>query len=166
MLDLVVAFRQTQCVRVAAELELADLLADGARSATELAAVTGSYGPFLRRLLRALAALGFVQALPDGRYVLTELGEELTAGRLRDTARMYGSRPVWSAWEGLEHAVRTGGRGFDHVHGTDVWEYYTSHPEDAARFQAAMAGLTRLRRSDRRRVRLRAVQTRDRRRRR
>ena len=141
-LDLVVALRQTQCVRVAAELELADLLVRGPRSATELAEATGSYEPFLRRLLRALTALELVASLADGRYALTALGEEFTAGRLRGAARMYGSTPVWSAWEGLEHAVRTGERGFDHVHGTDVWEYYAAHPDDGARFDAAMAGLT------------------------
>jgi DNA-binding transcriptional ArsR family regulator len=142
VLDLVAAFRQTQCVRVAAELELADVLAEGARSVSELAEVTGSYEPFLYRLMRALTALELVESLPDGRYGLTALGEELTAERLRGAARMYGSGPVWSAWEGLEHAVRTGGRAFDHVHGTDLWEYYAAHPGDAARFDASMAGLT------------------------
>ena len=142
VLDLVVAFRQSQCVRVAAELELADHLAPGARSVTDLAGITGSYEPFLRRLLRALASLGLVEMLPGDRFGLTPAGEELTAERLRDVARMYGSEPAWSAWEGLEHAVRTGDRGFDHAHGTDTWGYYASHPHDAERFDAAMAALT------------------------
>lgn len=142
VLDLVVAFRQTQCLRVAAELELADHLAGGPRSAGELAEVTGSYEPFLRRLLRALVCLGLVETVPADRFGLTALGEELTAGRLRDVARMYGSEPVWSAWEGLGHAVRTGDRAFDHAHGTDTWGYYASNPDAAERFDAAMAALT------------------------
>lgn len=141
-LDLVVAFRQTQCLRVAAELGLADHLAGGARSAPELAEVTGTYEPLLRRLLRAMAGLGLVEVIAGGRFVLTAVGQELTAGRLRGAALMYGSDPVWSAWESLDHAVRTGGRGFDHAHGTDIWEYYAAHPGEAARFDAAMANLT------------------------
>jgi hypothetical protein len=143
VLDLVLAFRQTQCVRAAAELGLADHLAGGACSAAELAEATGSHEPFLRRLLRALVVLELVQTLPGDRYALTTLGEELTAGRLRDVARMFGSEPTWSAWGGLEHAVRTGEPGFDHAHGAGTWEYYASHPEDSERFDAAMAALTR-----------------------
>lgn len=142
VLDLIVAFRRTQCVRVAAELGLADHLTRGPRSSAELADVTGAHEPFLCRLLRALVCIGLVESLPAHRYGLTTLGEELTAGRLRDVARMYGSEPVWSAWEGLAHAVRTGGRGFDHAHGTDTWGYYASNPDAAERFDAAMGALT------------------------
>ena len=87
--------------------------------------------------------LELVDTLPGNRYGLTTLGEELTAGRLRDVARMFGSEPTWSAWGGLEHAVRTGEPGFDHAHGADTWEYYASHPDDSERFDAAMAALTR-----------------------
>jgi hypothetical protein len=142
VLDLIVAFRQTQCLRVAAELELADHLADGPCSLTALAEATGAYEPFLRRLLRALTGLAIVETVPDDRYRLTGLGEQLTAPNLRAVARMYGSEPFWSAWEGLEHAVRTGERGIDHAHHTDAWEYFASHPADAERFDAGMAALT------------------------
>ncbi len=41
-----------------AELGIADLLAGGARSVTDLAACTGADAGSLRRLLRALARLG------------------------------------------------------------------------------------------------------------
>ena len=143
VLDLIVAFRQTQCLRVAAELEFADHLADGPCSASALAEATGAYEPFLRRLLRALdRASPIVQTPPEDRYRLTALGEQLTAPNLRAVARMFGSEPFWSAWEGLEHAVRTGERGIDHAYGTDAWEYFASHPADAERFDAGMAALT------------------------
>jgi hypothetical protein len=45
----------SRAVYAAARLRLADLLADGPRTAAELAASTGNHAPSLQRLLRALA---------------------------------------------------------------------------------------------------------------
>ena len=52
------AMAQMACV--AAELRLADLLADGPKHASELAQPTGSHAPSLHRLLRAIGWFGCV----------------------------------------------------------------------------------------------------------
>lgn len=142
LLELIVAFRQTQCIRVAADLGVADHLVDGPATSADLAAACGAKEPFLRRLLRALTALGLLEQDADGRYRLTPVGEQLGPGGIGPAAQFYGNDPVWSSWGALDHAVRTGERPFDHVYGMRNWEYYSVHPEEAVRFDAAMASLT------------------------
>jgi O-methyltransferase/methyltransferase family protein len=142
LLKLIVAFRQTQCIRVAVEFGVADQLASGPATSAELATACGAEEPFLRRLLRALTGLGLLDQDDDGRYRLTEVGEQMRVDRLGPAALFFGGDPIWSAWGALDHAVRTGEHPFDHVHGMDVWEYYAAHPDEGSRFDAAMASIT------------------------
>jgi hypothetical protein len=58
---LIDGYKVTQAVYVAATLGIADLLADGPRGSDDLAAATGTDAGVLRRLLRALAALGVLE---------------------------------------------------------------------------------------------------------
>jgi hypothetical protein len=59
-------------------------------------------------------------------------------------ARMYGGSPLWQAWAGLEHSVRSGEPSFKHVHGMPMFEYLAAHPESARRFDDAMVTSSRL----------------------
>ena len=61
----------------AAKLELADRLADGPKSAEELAGPTGTHEPSLHRLMRTLAGFGVLTSVDDRRFALTPLGEAL-----------------------------------------------------------------------------------------
>jgi len=133
---------QAQCLRAAAELRLPGHLAAGPASSAELAAACAAHEPSLRRLLRILTAMGLLSADGAGKYALTPLGEELGSDRLGPYAVYFGSEPAWSAWAALAHAVRTGERAFDDVHGMRNWQYFAAHPETGAGFQAAMASLT------------------------
>jgi Dimerisation domain len=57
----------TNLVYVAAELGIADQLADGSKKAEELAAATGTKADALRRILRGLAVLGVLAQTARGR---------------------------------------------------------------------------------------------------
>src|SRR6185437_3715875 len=109
----------------------------------DLAAATKSDERSLGRLLAALATVGVYERQPDGRYANTDLGDALTAERLADWATFAGGAAMWHAWGALEHSVRTGESAFTAVHGDDVWRYRAAHPEEGARFDAAMAALSR-----------------------
>jgi O-methyltransferase/methyltransferase family protein len=128
-------------VYVAAELGLADLLAERPQTADQLATATRAHPAALKRLLKALVALELLEQNGD-LFQLTPVGQELRDGRLRGAARFFGGHPVWGTWGGLKHSIMTGERAFDHVHGMRSWEYYKSHPEAAQRFDAAMHALT------------------------
>ena len=128
-------------MHAAAELGIADLLAEGAKSSDELARATGAHPQALHRLLRALAAME-VLAEGGGRFSLTPIGEEMRSERQAGSARFYGYETNWLAWGSLLHSILTGERAFDHVHGMRNWDYYRQHPDAAARFDAAMRAMT------------------------
>jgi hypothetical protein len=143
--QLVDGFQVSQGLAVAAQLGIADLLADGARPSDELAAACGADPAALYRLLRALATTGVLRELDARCFELTAVGEGLRSdvdGSLAGWAAFIGSGAYWSAWGALGHSVRTGGNAFQHVHGEDVWTYRSTRPEESARFDRAMASLS------------------------
>src|ERR671932_578547 len=66
-------FWVSQALYVAAELGLADLLADGPRTADDLASTAGAHAPALYRVLRLLASEGVFAETEDGRFELTPM---------------------------------------------------------------------------------------------
>ena len=139
---LVNAYRQSQCLRVAVNLQIAERLAEGSRTAAELAQQCGAHEPSLQRLLRALVAMEILIEDPPGRYVLTSLGEQLRADLLGPIAQLFNSPIYWEPWVNLEHSVKTGERAFDLVFGMRDWDYYAANPDVGAQFDAAMAANT------------------------
>ncbi len=95
---------------MAARLRIADLLADGPRSAADLAAATGSNPDALFRLMRGLASLGVCRHLGGDRFALDEAGQLLRGdapGSVRGMALHWGVR-LWGAMGQLDQSVRTG----------------------------------------------------------
>jgi O-methyltransferase domain/Dimerisation domain len=138
-------YRISQAIHVAAVLGIADLLADGPRSADDLADATGSDPDALYRLLRALAGVGVFAEEAGRRFGLTPLGSGLRSdapGSLRHVAVELGQPYLWHAWGDLLHSVRTGENAFRHVHGTSIWEFRARHPDASDAFGAAMSAQT------------------------
>jgi hypothetical protein len=127
-------------VLAAAELGVADALADGPRTTEELARVTETHAPSLARLLRVLAPAGIVTEAEPGRFALTAMGEALQ------------TKPPGSIGSGLQilsgfilrplaetaHTVRTGQTGFARLFGEPFYEYLDHHPELDENFGRAM----------------------------
>jgi hypothetical protein len=138
-------YQVSQALYVAAKLDIADLLTDGARSAEALAEHVGVHGPTLHRLLRLLASLGVFAEDDDGRFGLTPLAECLRSdapGSQRDWAIMVCGPTFWASWGELLHSIRTGVTAFPKVHGMSNWEYRKHHPAEQAIFDAAMTANT------------------------
>jgi hypothetical protein len=147
MRNLLMSFVVSRAVQVAAELGLADALADGPKDRDALARGVGAHADTMNRLIRALASFGIFKQLADGRVANTAQSECLRSdapGSLRELARMYAGSPMWQAWTGLEHSVRSGEPAFEHVHGSPVFEYLAQHPESARRFDNGMVASSRL----------------------
>jgi hypothetical protein len=143
---LVNGFEISQALHVAATLCLADHLRDGPMSARELASTIKVHEAALYRLMRALASVGVLRE-EQSRFALTSVGEYLRSdvpGTLTSMAEFVGRPNVWQAWGALLHAVRSGETAFDHVHGRDVWDYRSRHPEETRIFDRAMASGTEL----------------------
>lgn len=132
-----------QAIHAAAALGVADRLASGARATGEIAVETAADATAMRRLLRALATLGLVRALPGDRWELTALGEPLgtdTPGSLHAYALLHG-RQLWSRWGRMPEAVRTGAAAKGAGAATS-FDAFQSDDESSDVFGAAMAGVT------------------------
>ena len=99
--QLIMGFRVTQLIYVAAKLELSKHLARGPQTAQELAPMVGADAGALYRLLRALASLGVFVETTDARFEMTPTAQLLqrdVPGSLRSTAMLYGDELIWRAY--------------------------------------------------------------------
>jgi hypothetical protein len=95
---------------VAAELGLADVLADGPRTVDQIAAATGTHAPSLFQLLRALTTIDLCRQREDGTFEMTPLGALLgtdVPGSLHSWAR-WSAAVLWPIWGRLLDSVKTG----------------------------------------------------------
>jgi len=130
---------------VAAKLRIADKLAVGPKTAAQLATETGTHGPTLYRVLRALAGFGVFSESADGSFSLTPVSELLrtgVAGSMRGMADFVGSEWSWKAWGELMHSVRTGRTAFDHAFGKPCFEYLSEHLDESEVFNEGMSGFS------------------------
>lgn len=135
----------SQAIAVAAELGIADLLKDGAKSAATIARAVNASEDGVYRLLRALASVGLFAETGERRFRLTPLGKLLRTDSpeaLGGYARFVGHESTWRPWGELRHGVRTGEPAFDQVFAMPIFEYFAKMPEAAAIFDAAMTSIS------------------------
>jgi cyclopropane fatty-acyl-phospholipid synthase-like methyltransferase len=139
MMQLILGKWVTRPIHVAAELGIADLLANGPLNTADLATATGTHAPSLYRLMRALSSIGiFTESAPHS-FALTALGESLCSDQLRPQALLFGSRWHDQAWSELLHSVRTGEAAFEKAFGQPAFDWLQAHPEAAELFASATA---------------------------
>lgn len=142
LLELAGGFHVARALYVAAQLRVADLLADGPKSAAELAAATGTHAASLERMLALLACVGVFSQDDARRFALTPVSMRLqsnVAQSLRDVIVFQLGEEAYRAWGELMHGVRTGAAAFEKAFGAGVWEYRGRHPEYGALFDSAMS---------------------------
>src|SRR5882724_7128238 len=131
-------------LRVAAQLNLADHLAEGPRSAEELAPPTRTHAPSLHRIMRALAGLGLLTEDAAHRFSLTALGETLKTGApgsVRASILTLASDWFSRTMENLLYSVQTGKTGFERAYGMPAFDWLAKHPEEASLFSETMIGV-------------------------
>jgi hypothetical protein len=144
LIQMATGYWVSRIVYAAAKLDLADRLADGPKSAAELAGSTETDAPSLHRLMRALAALGILAGRDGNRFALTPLGETLKSGApgsARATVLTLGGPFGWRAWEEIVYSIQTGKTGFEKAFGMGAFDYLARHPEDASLFSETMIGI-------------------------
>lgn len=134
-----------QTITAAAELGIADTLADGPASAAELARRVNADVDSLQRMLRALIGIGVFRQRRNGDYELTALANTLrtdSAVSLAGMARWIGSLQHREHWSHLTDAVRTGTAVVPQLRGMPTFEYFAGEPELAEVFNQAMTGVS------------------------
>src|SRR5258707_7963940 len=139
--DLMTARWVADMIGVAAELELADFINAGAKTAEEIAKAKGLHASSVYRLLRGLASYGIFAEQEDGTFAQTPRSDTLRKdvphsawGVAQLTTRPWAVR----TWMELGHSIRAGTPAFEHVHGMQVFEYFNKHPNELELFAEAM----------------------------
>lgn len=134
----------TAALSAAAELGVADALYDQPLTAAALAARLSCDEPALTRLLRVLCGEGLLELTAQRQYRLTELGQELRTGRMRELARFVGSPFMWDPWTQLAAGIRDPARSaFERTHGRPLFEHLDRDAEAAALYHRAVDAFTR-----------------------
>jgi hypothetical protein len=138
--QLIMGFRASQMIYVAAKLGVADHLEAGPQPADALANAVGAARRPLYRLLRALASIGVFAETREGAFALTPMGRLLQRkpGSLRSSALLYGDEVFWSAYGQMLHSVQTGEPAFEHAHGAPLFSYLATDQRAASLFHETM----------------------------
>ncbi|WP_083753212.1 methyltransferase [Actinosynnema sp. ALI-1.44] len=141
LMRLVWGYTSTGLVVAALRLDLPDRLADRTRSTADLADELGVHEPSLRRLLRALTAIGLTSEPHAGHYALTSVGTLLrkdVPDSLHAVVRVSTDETILRGWRDLDWSVRTGQIAFNRVYGTDFFTHIAEDAELSALFNASM----------------------------
>jgi O-methyltransferase domain/Dimerisation domain len=143
--DLFAGAYVSRAIYVAAQLDIATVLADGHRTYAELARITHTRADTLYRLLRALASHGLFAENDHGCFANTEksalLRSDIT-GSMRPLILMFGDELIVTLWQSLSHSVTTGEPAFEHVYGMHQFDYLSLHPDKAKIFDDAMVSVS------------------------
>jgi O-methyltransferase domain len=140
LMQLTSACWTSRCLHVVAELGVADALGDQPQSTEALARIIGAHPQALYRVLRLLASVGVFE-WKDGTWHQTDASRFLRSdhpGSLRDYVRMLGLPFFWSAFEDLEHSLRTGESAFSKRHPEGVFAFLANHRGESRIFDSAM----------------------------
>ncbi len=147
MLEMIIATWTSQAITAAAQLGVADALAEGALPIDELADRVGADTDALRRLLRALIGRGIFRLGRDGRYELNALADTLRSdapASMNWAARFYGSHEQRERWTLLADSVRTGNAVVPALHGMESFDYFAEQPAHAELFNQTMTSVSKL----------------------
>ena len=127
---LISGYVSSQVIYVAAKLRIADHLVAGPQTAGELARVTQSHGPSLKRFLRALTSLAVFTEDDEGRFGLGPLGHLLRTDTDRSlhAFAVHNNEETYRAWGEALHSALTGEPAFQHLYGKSFYEYMAEHP--------------------------------------
>jgi len=147
MIEMILAGWTSQAITVAAQLGVADALADGPLPIDQLAARVDADADALRRLLRALISRGVFRYRRDGRYELNSLADTLRSdapASMKSAARFYGSQEQRERWTLLVDSVRTGTSVVPALRGKSSFDYFAEEPELAELFNQTMTSVSEM----------------------
>ncbi len=145
LLQLSFGYVMSSALWVAAELGVADLLANGARPVAELASQTATNEDALYRVLRLLAMAGIFTETQPRHFGLTPPAELLSSKArrsLRDTVLWLADPFHFRIAGDLLHSVKTGQPTVEHVTGKPAFEYFPTDQVENERFNNAMTNLS------------------------
>jgi hypothetical protein len=131
-------------VNIVAQLAIPDRLADGPRTADDLARETGVNADALYRVMRALASTGVFEERDGRKFALTSAGEMLKKGPVRDMALWIANEFNLRVHANAMHSVKTGEPAVSVTVGEGAFEHFAKNPGLSRVFNDAMTGFSSL----------------------
>jgi O-methyltransferase domain len=142
IVEMVMAQFVSRLTHLTAKLKLPDYLAEGPKTAEELATLTATHAPSLYRVMRTLASLGLFTEDPSHRFALQPLGAALKSGTPSyATALIMGGEMVARSLDNMLYSVQTGKTGFQNSFGVPLFDWLGGHPAEASLFNQTMVGI-------------------------
>lgn len=141
-----ISFTIPAALRVAAKLNIADLLKEGSKNINELAEKTNSIPVVLNRILRMLASEGIFSESEGSRYSLAPAGYFLLSDHqysLRDAVLMLTNETLWRPVGNVVESVQ-GNPAFENLYGMSFYQYWQDNVRDDHDFQAGMNSLSKI----------------------
>jgi hypothetical protein len=145
MMEMITNAWAAQAITAAADLGIADALANGPMTAQELAAAIDADADAVSRLLRALISRDVFRQRRDGRYDLTPLADTLRTDAevsAAGMARFVGTPEHREHWSHLTDAIRTGEAVVPKLRGKSAFEYLADRPDLGEIFNQAMTSMS------------------------
>lgn len=145
--QIIYGYWQSQCLYVATNLGIPNLLQSGPMTVETIAKETSTKVEPLYVLLRALAHLGVFLEKPGRVFAATELSEHLITTNTEPTLGhflMHITEPcMWDAWKELGNSLKTGEVAFERAHGKNFYNFFLNeNPDSRNMFNNAMSFLT------------------------
>ena len=147
LFDVVGNFVLYPSLQIAAKLNIADLLKDGAKPVSELAEATGSHPDALYRVLRILANSGIFTEVENRVFAQNDvsyfLRGDVPLSMQKYITMVFQPEWTWKTVYNLPYSVQTNKSAFSHAHhGVSLWEYFNAHPEKGQHFSQVMTELS------------------------
>lgn len=130
-----------QCLGIAAELRVAELLADGPRNIAELAEKTGAHQHALQSALQILAEDGIFAEVEPGVFANTARSQLLRPDVPNSQfimSQFAASEWLWQCYAKTGYSVKTGKAAFEEAFGMTLWAYMGRNPDKGREFNMAM----------------------------
>ena len=135
-----------QAICAVVKLGVPDLLADGPRTAAELAAELHVNEDALHRTMRGLSGHGVFEEMQSREFTNSEVSALLrrdVPGSIRPAFLYFGTEFYYQPFGHFIHSIQTGERASKLFRNED-WEYMQQHPELAAIFDDAMTNMSEM----------------------
>lgn len=129
MLGIILSANRSQVVHCAAQFNFADHLADGPRTAGEIASAEGLSEDATFRLMRACTSYGLMTCDEHGRFSATPLIDTLRSddpASMRSIAMAFLGPGFWLPYGHLNKAIRDDTAQAQATLGSDFWTYYAT----------------------------------------
>lgn len=135
----------SRALYIAAELGVADLLAQGPRHVDDLARATRTDADSLFRVLRALEALGILSQEGERIFRNTPLAHGLRSGvpgSMQAWARYFGGPWHWESFGKVLESVKNGRSVPENETGAGIFDFFSKNPEQGKLFDEAMTSIS------------------------